>query len=105
MATVTQNRIIWGTGRRKTAVARVRIREGTGQFLVNGLEVDDYFSSDPRPVRAPMLATEMGGRIDVFVKVGGSGKSGQAGAVVLGIARAFKEMRPTWNRPSVTAAT
>jgi small subunit ribosomal protein S9 len=96
MATAVQSPFIWGTGRRKTAVARVRIREGTGLFLVNGLEVDDYFLTiaSRAEVRGPLLATEMGGRIDVFVNVKGSGKSAQAGAVVLGIARALKEMRP-----------
>jgi len=96
MATAVQSPFIWGTGRRKTAVARVRIREGTGLFLVNGLEVDNYFLTiaSRAEVRGPLLATEMGGRIDVYVNVKGSGKSAQAGAVVLGIARALKEMRP-----------
>lgn len=86
---------IWGTGRRKTAVARVRIREGTGQFIVNRLPVDEYFVEEHHRanVRAPLTATEMGGRVDVFVNVQGSGKNGQSGAVVLGIARALKEFR------------
>jgi small subunit ribosomal protein S9 len=94
MATAAQP-FIWGTGRRKTAVARVRIREGTGKFLVNDLEVDDYFVLEIQrnDVRAPLIRTEMAGRIDVFVNVGGSGKHGQAGAVVLGLARALKEYR------------
>ncbi len=87
---------VWGTGRRKTAVARVRIREGTGLFLVNKLEVDAYFPEELQRnnVRAPLVATEMTGRVDVFVNVKGSGKSGQAGAVSLGLARALKEFRP-----------
>ncbi len=86
---------IWGTGRRKTAVARVRIREGTGKYLVNDQEVDNYFLEVPHrsDVRAPLTATEMAGRIDVFVNVKGSGKSSQAGAVMLGLARALKEYR------------
>ncbi len=86
---------IWGTGRRKTAVARVRIRDGSGLFVVNGLPVDDYFVEERHrnDVRAPLHATEMGGRIDVFVNVVGSGKGSQSGAVVLGIARALKEHR------------
>ena len=86
----------WGTGRRKTAVARVRIREGNGQFQVNGLEVDAYFPEETQrnDVRAPLAATEMAGRIDVFVNVQGSGKNSQSGAVVLGVARALKEFRP-----------
>lgn len=86
---------IWGTGRRKTAVARVRIREGTGQFLVNDLAVDEYFVEEVQrtDVRAPLAATDMAGRIDVFVNVRGSGKNAQSGAVVLGLARALKEYR------------
>jgi small subunit ribosomal protein S9 len=97
MATATtQQPYTWGTGRRKTAVARVRIREGNGQFLVNGLSVDEYFliERERKDVRAPLAATEMGGRIDVFVNVKGSGKSSQSGAVLLGLARALKEFRP-----------
>jgi small subunit ribosomal protein S9 len=95
MATV-QEKFTWGTGRRKTAVARVRIREGTGQFLVNGLEVNAYFPLEVQrlDVRAPLAATEMGGRIDVFVNVNGSGKLSQSGAVMLGLARALREYRP-----------
>ena len=86
----------WGTGRRKTAVARVRIKEGTGQFLVNRLPVDEYFlvERERADVRAPLAATEMAGRIDVFVNVRGSGKHSQSGAVMLGLARALKEHRP-----------
>ena len=86
---------VWGTGRRKTAVARVRIREGTGRFLVNDLDVDQYFlvENQRKDVRAPLGATEMAGRVDVFVNVKGSGKSSQSGAVLLGLARALKEFR------------
>jgi len=87
---------IWGTGRRKTAVARVRIREGTGKFLVNKLEADDYFPIEIQrnDIRAPLIATEMMGRIDVFVNVKGSGKHSQSGAILLDLARALKEHRP-----------
>lgn len=96
MATATQNPYTWGTGRRKTAVARVRVREGTGQYLVNHLEVDAYFTeiTQRNDVRAPLLATDMAGRVDVFVNIQGSGKSSQSGAVALGVARALKEFRP-----------
>ena len=92
----TQQPYTWGTGRRKTAVARVRIREGTGKFLVNKLEVDHYFEVETQrnDARAPLIATEMGGRVDVFVNVVGSGKSSQSGAVLLGLARALKDFRP-----------
>ena len=96
MAATAQQPYLWGTGRRKTAVARVRIREGTGMFQVNNLDVNDYFPVEIQraDVRAPLRVTEMGGRIDVFVNVRGSGKHSQSGAVVLGIARALKELRP-----------
>jgi len=96
MAATAQQPYIWGTGRRKTAVARVRIREGTGKFLVNDLEVDVYFPVEiqQKDVRAPLRVTDMGGRVDVFVNVRGSGKHSQSGAVALGIARALKEFRP-----------
>jgi small subunit ribosomal protein S9 len=87
---------IWGTGRRKTAVARVRIREGTGALLINDTEANVYFPvlDQQLTIRAPLHATEMAGRIDVFVNVKGSGKASQAGAVSLGISRALREMRP-----------
>jgi small subunit ribosomal protein S9 len=96
MTTAQAQPFIWGTGRRKTAVARVRIREGTGLFVIKGLDVDVYFPvQDQRnTVRAPLAATEMAGRIDVFVNVQGSGKNSQAGAVSLGIARALRIYRP-----------
>jgi len=96
MATAATQPYVWGTGRRKTAVARVRIREGTGKFIVNKLEVDAYFPEETHrsDVRSPLRATEMGERVDVFVNVGGSGKSAQSGAVLLGIARALAEYRP-----------
>jgi small subunit ribosomal protein S9 len=86
----------WGTGRRKTAVARVRIREGTGQFIVNGLNSNDYFPLvvQQKDVREPLNLTDMAGRIDVFVNVKGSGKLSQSGAVMLGLARALKDYRP-----------
>ena len=94
MATAAQP-FVWGTGRRKTAVARVRIREGTGKFLVNNLEVDAYFLEEGQRngVRVPLGVTEMGGRVDVFVNVKGSGKNSQSGAVILGLARALKDYR------------
>lgn len=82
---------VWGTGRRKASVARVRIRPGEGAFLINKRKVDDYFKidKDRQAVRTPLEVTETGKSIDVFVNVGGGGISGQAGAVVLGLARAL----------------
>jgi len=87
----------WGTGRRKSAVARVRIREGRGKIVINGRNVDDFFSQerDRKAVRAPLKDTGNLDKIDVFVKVSGGGFTGQAGAVVLGIARALRKKDPS----------
>lgn len=81
----------WGTGRRKTSVARVRIRPGSGKFLVNKKEVDTYFCADRLRADAisPLIATKNVGKFDVFVSVFGGGTTGQAGAVMLGLARAL----------------
>ena len=83
---------IWGTGRRKTSVARVRIKSGSGQFLVNGKPVDDFFTTQDtrRVVRQPLVATESESTYDVWVSVDGGGITGQSGAVSLGLARALK---------------
>src|SRR5262249_2954350 len=96
MTATAQKTYTWGTGRRKTAVARVRIREGTGQFIVNGLDSKEDFPLvvQQKDTREPLNLTDMAGRIDVFVKVKGSGKLSQAGAVMLGLARALKGFRP-----------
>ena len=84
---------IWGTGRRKRAVARVRLIEGSGNVLINGRKVDEFFSEDKHrnDVYAPMNATGTKESVDFLIKVHGGGYSGQAGAVVLGIARALKK--------------
>lgn len=88
----------WGTGRRKTAVARVRIRPGQGTFLVNGRQVEQYFSEekDRQAVVAPLQATGNVGKLDVFVNVAGGGFTGQAGAIMLGLARALREFDPSY---------
>jgi len=82
----------WGTGRRKTSVARVRLRAGSGKFLINDRELDQYFTEerDRNDVVAPLKATETFGKVDVFVNVTGGGTTGQAGAIMLGVARALK---------------
>lgn len=83
-----------GTGRRKTAVARVRITEGKGQILINGRPYDEYFpeEKDRAAVVGPLKVTEQLHRLDVFVNAKGGGVTGQAGAVSQGIARAIKTM-------------
>jgi small subunit ribosomal protein S9 len=81
----------WGIGRRKTAVARVRIRPGSGAITLNGREFEEFFPTVAmqNEVLAPLNATEMKGKYDVLVNVRGGGPLGQAGAVRLGIARAL----------------
>lgn len=83
-----------GTGRRKTAVARVRLTEGKGQVVINGKPLDQYFhlEKDRAAVLGPLKVTEQLNRIDVFVNATGGGVTGQAGAVSQGIARAVKLM-------------
>jgi len=82
----------WGTGRRKSSVARVRIRRGDGKLLINKRELNNYFKleHDRRVVIAPLKAVEGAKAFDVFVNVRGGGTTGQSGAVSLGIARALR---------------
>ncbi len=91
-----ENPYYWGTGRRKTAVARVRVRPGTGKFTVNKKDVDEFFciDRDRKSVRTPLAVTETLKEVDVFVNVKGGGISGQTGAVVLGLARALMAANP-----------
>ena len=83
-----------GTGRRKTAVARVRLVPGNGQISINGRPLEDFFTEDKdrAAVVGPLEVTEMRNRLDVIVRVEGGGITGQAGAVCQGIARALKDM-------------
>ncbi|MGH9629069.1 MAG: 30S ribosomal protein S9 [Bryobacteraceae bacterium] len=80
-----------GTGRRKTAVARIFLRSGKGQITVNGKPYNEYFTTEASRavVRQPLLATETADKFDVLVLTDGGGTTGQAGAVRLGIARAL----------------
>ncbi len=83
-----------GTGRRKTAVARVRLTDGNGQIAINRRALQDYFTEekDRNAVLGPLNLTEMRNRLDVIVSVSGGGFTGQAGAISQGVARALKEM-------------
>jgi len=86
------NPYIWGTGRRKTSTARVRIKPGTGKFIVNGKEVEQFFVTEDtrRSAAEPLHITETRNTYDVWVNVAGGGITGQAGATSLGIARALR---------------
>ena len=82
-----------GTGRRKTAVARVFLRSGKGQITVNGRAFEHYFPSEAARaiVKQPLVATETTDRFDILITTDGGGITGQAGAAKLGIARALLE--------------
>jgi small subunit ribosomal protein S9 len=92
--TKSKKKYYLGTGRRKTAVARVRLSEGNGQIAINGRPLDDYFTEtkDRNAVVGPLELTEMRNRLDLGVTVSGGGFTGQAGAVSQGVARALKQM-------------
>jgi small subunit ribosomal protein S9 len=83
----------YGTGRRKSAVARVYLRPGSGDFKVNGRPFDQYFVTESQrsSARQPLLSTESACSFDVLANVAGGGVNGQADAVKLGIARALME--------------
>ena len=82
---------IWGTGRRKSAVARVRVAPGTGKIEVNGRTLNDYFTfeRDRKAIFGPLEVTSTGGKMDIWVNTSGGGSTGQSGAIVLGLGRAL----------------
>jgi small subunit ribosomal protein S9 len=89
-----------GTGRRKSAVARVRIREQAGGTIqVNGRDLESYFSEekDRKSVRQPLEVCSLLGGIEVLARVEGGGFTGQAGAVRLGVARALRKLQPQFD--------
>jgi small subunit ribosomal protein S9 len=85
-----------GTGRRKTAIARVRLLPGEGEIVVNGRSLDEHFGAaiDEADVRMPFRVTGTEGRFNTMIKVEGGGVTGQAGAIRHGIARALLELDP-----------
>ncbi|MBO4902246.1 MAG: 30S ribosomal protein S9 [Lachnospiraceae bacterium] len=91
----------YGTGRRKSSVARVYLKPGKGNIVINKRDIDDYFGMETLKtvVRQPLVATDTVGKYDVQVNVRGGGTTGQAGAIRHGIARALlkadAEFRPT----------
>ena len=84
----------YGTGRRKSSVARVRLYQGTGKITINDRDIDDYFGLETLKVvvRQPLDATKTLGKFDVLINVNGGGFTGQAGAIRHGIARALLEV-------------
>ncbi|HKW74146.1 MAG TPA: 30S ribosomal protein S9 [Terriglobales bacterium] len=83
----------YGTGRRKSSVARVFLRPGSGKFTVNGREFDKYFLTDAQRVeiKQPLVVSETSSTFDITASVDGGGVNGQAGALKMGIARALLE--------------
>ena len=89
-----------GTGRRKTATARVRLLPGEGEIVINGRSLAEHFGAaiDEADIRLPFRVTNNDGRYNAMIKVEGGGVSGQAGAVRHGIARALLELDPEGHR-------
>ncbi|MGL5928661.1 MAG: 30S ribosomal protein S9 [Dermatophilaceae bacterium] len=94
------------TGRRKQAVARVRIVPGSGEWTINGRTLETYFPNKVHQqiVSEPLKVLELDGSYDVLVRVHGGGPSGQAGAVRLGVARSLNGVDPELNRPALKKA-
>ena len=96
----------YGTGRRKSSVARVRVYEnGTGSITINGRDIDDYFGLETLKllVRQPLVTTDTLGKVDLVVTVAGGGVTGQAGAIRHGVARALLGLNPEY-RAALKAA-
>ena len=92
---------VWGVGRRKSAVARVRIAPGTGKITVNERQLNDYFSfeRDRKAIFGPLEVTNTGGKMDIFVNATGGGPSGQTGAIIMGLSRALAKYDQTLEAP------
>ena len=102
----SKKKYFYGTGRRKSSVARVRVYENvTGSIIINGRDINDYFGLETLKlvVRQPLVTTELVDKVDVVVSVCGGGVSGQAGAIRHGIARALLTVNPEY-RASLKAA-
>lgn len=90
----------YGTGRRKSSVARVRMISGSGKIIVNGVDVENYIPSPNLLIdlKQPLVLTETQDKFDITVNAKGGGFSGQAGAIRLGIARALMEADPSYRK-------
>lgn len=95
-----------GLGRRKEAVARVRLIPGSGEWKINGRTLEDYFPNKlhQQLVRSPFTLLDLEGRFDVVARINGGGISGQAGALRMGISRALNEIDREANRPALKKA-
>jgi small subunit ribosomal protein S9 len=102
---VTQQKYYYGTGRRKSAIARVRVFNTPGSVTVNGKPLEDFITVDGWKQHAirPLLVTDMEGSLTVVIKTHGGGISGQAGAISLGISRAIINLDPNMRKVLKTA--
>ena len=96
----------YGTGRRKSSVARVRVYKGTGKIIINDRSIDDYFGLETLKliVRQPLVLTDTDGKFDVICRVAGGGVTGQAGAIRHGISRALLQYDTENLRPLLKKA-
>ena len=104
---MAENTVVYtGTGRRKEAVARVRIVPGSGQWTINGRTLEDYFPNKVHQqlVTDPFVVAGVEGSYDVIVRIHGGGITGQAGALRLGVARALNQIDEDNNRPTLKKA-
>ena len=102
----SKRKYYYGTGRRKSSVARVRVYEnGTGNITINGRDIDNYFGLDTLKliVNQPLVAADLVGKVDLVVTVAGGGVSGQAGAIRHGLSRALLQLNPEY-RATLKAA-
>ena len=102
----SKKKYFYGTGRRKSSVARVRVYEnGTGSVIINGRDINDYFGLDTLKlvVNQPLVAADLVGKVDLVVSVTGGGVSGQAGAIRHGLSRALVTLNPEY-RATLKAA-
>jgi small subunit ribosomal protein S9 len=105
MSTASNRVVYWGTGRRKTAVARVRVVPGTGSITINGRPGDNYLNYNPSylsAVKAPLDTLGLSADYDLLVNVKGGGLNGQADAIKQGTARALCELSPDNRKPLKT---
>ena len=102
MAKKSEKIVFYGTGRRKSSIARVRITEGTGKITINNTDIEEYFGMETLKVivRQPFTVTNTTGKYDVICSVKGGGFTGQAGAIRHGIARALNEANAEY-RPAL----
>ncbi len=102
----SKKKYAYGTGRRKSSIARVRVYEnGTGSIIINGRDIDDYFGLETLKllVRQPLVTTDTLGKVDIVATVSGGGVTGQAGAIRHGVSRALLSVNPEF-RAALKAA-